>query len=115
MRAIAADALLVLGLTTMTLGVLGGFVMPDVYGRLHAASKAVALGVVSLLAAVALVGPPGTAFRGILVAAFIVMTTPVGAHAIARAAWRAGEPLEGESLVDESPGEKVHRAPEDEA
>src|SRR5918993_4763950 len=46
-----ADALVILGIAVMTLGVYGIIWMPDVYNKLHAASKVVFLGVISLLVA----------------------------------------------------------------
>ena len=49
--AVAADALVLLGLVVTTLGVVGMYRMPDVYTELHAASKAVVLGIVAFLGA----------------------------------------------------------------
>ena len=40
-----SDGLLLLGLLVMTLGVYGMIKMPDIYTRLHAASKSAFLGV----------------------------------------------------------------------
>ncbi len=97
-----ADALGVLGLLVMTLGVVGMFRFPDTYGRLHAASKAVPLGVASLVVAGALLGGAGNSGRSLLVAAFLLLTAPVSSHAIGRAARRAGEPMSGPRIVDES-------------
>jgi multicomponent Na+:H+ antiporter subunit G len=51
-----ADALVILGLWVMTVGVYGMIRMPDTYTRLHAASKAVFLGVISLCASSAVTG-----------------------------------------------------------
>ena len=96
------DGLVVLGLVVMTLGVLGTYRMPDAYTKLHAQSKAVALGVVFLLVAAMVRGELPTTLRGLLVAAFLLVTAPVSAHVVARAAWRAGEPMAGERVIDES-------------
>ena len=46
-----ADALVVLGVAVMTVGVYGVVRMPDIYTRLHAASKSVFLGVISFVIA----------------------------------------------------------------
>lgn len=86
----------------MTLGVLGVYRMPDAYTKLHAQSKAVAIGAVCLLAAAVLRGASPNALIGLLVAAFLLLTAPVSAHVIARAAWRRGEPMRGSAVVDES-------------
>lgn len=86
-----ADALVVLGIVVMTVGVFGLIRLPNTYARLHAASKVVSLGVVSLLLASTATGDPAIIFRVALIAAFLVVTTPVSAHVIARAAYRRKE------------------------
>lgn len=96
------DALIAVGLLVMTLGVLGVYRMPDAYTKLHAQSKAVALGVVCLLFAAVLRVETQNALLGLVVAAFLMLTAPVAAHVIARAARRQGEPMQGEAVVDES-------------
>lgn len=83
---IISDAFIVLGLAVMTIGVIGIFRMPDVYTKLHAASKSVFLGVCSLLIAVSFSGNPEIIARAALIGILLVFTTPVAAHEIARAA-----------------------------
>lgn len=102
MLAAAADALVVVGLLVCTLGVVGLFRMPDVYSQLHAASKAVVLGIGAFLIASLAGGDGAVAARVTLIAVFLVLTTPVGAHAIARAAHRRGTPMETPGARDES-------------
>ena len=97
-----ADALVVLGVIVMTLGVYGIIRLPDTFARLHAASKVVSLGVVSLLLASTVTGDPAVIFRVALIAAFLVVTTPVSAHVVARAAYLQGERMESRGAVDES-------------
>ncbi len=96
------DALVVLGVLVMTVGVYGIFRMPDVYTQLHAASKAVFLGVIVLL--VASVGTQDAAIvaRAVLIGVFLILTTPVAAHAVALAAYRQGERMETPGARDES-------------
>lgn len=110
--AFASDALVVLGLLVITLGVLGLFRMPDVYTQLHAAGKAVFLGLVALLVASLATGDSAIAARAALIAVFLILTTPVGAHVIARAAYRRGEPLRTPGAVDES-GSELNRPDDD--
>ena len=86
-----ADALVVLGMLVVTLGVYGLVRMPDIYVQLHAASKSVLLGVVSFALASIVTGERGIIFRVLLIAVLLLLTTPVAAHAIARAAYRSGE------------------------
>lgn len=100
--AIAADALVVLGLVVCTIGVLGLFRMPDVYAQLHAAAKAVFLGIVAFLLAAAAGGDGAVLARVVLIGVLVLFTTPVAAHVIARAAWRRGEPLRTPGALDES-------------
>jgi multicomponent Na+:H+ antiporter subunit G len=54
-----ADALVVLGVGIMTIGVYGVIRMPDLYTQLHAASKSVFVGVVSLCLASVVTGDAG--------------------------------------------------------
>ena len=85
-----------------TLGVVGLFRMPDVYTQLHAASKAVVLGIVAFLVASFAAGDGAVAARAALIGAFLLLTTPVAAHAIARAAHARGEPMRAPGARDES-------------
>lgn len=67
--------------------------MPDVYSRLSATSKAVSLGAALLLAAVAIdARESGVSVRAVAGMAFLLLTSPLAGHVLARAAWRAGEP-----------------------
>lgn len=97
-----ADALVVLGVFVMTVGVYGMIRMPDTYTRLHAASKVVFLGVISLLLASTATRNPDIVFRVVLIAAFLLLTTPVSGHVIARAAYLRGERIEAPGAIDES-------------
>lgn len=102
MSAWLADALVVLALAVMTIGVWGLQRMPDVYTQLHATSKAVFLGVIAILAATALDGDGAVLARTILIAAALILTTPVSAHVVAGAAYLRREPLLTPGAVDES-------------
>lgn len=97
MAAWVADALALLGLAVVTTAVVGVWRFPNVYTRVHAAAKAAVIGVQPLLAAAA-VADPATLPKAILVAGFLLLTTPVGSHAVVRAAHLIGEPLEPQAL-----------------
>ena len=97
-----ADALVVMGVLVMSLGVFGIFRMPDVYTRLHAASKSVVLGVIALALASIVTGEAAIVWRVLLIAAVLLLTTPVSAHAIARAAFVEGERMKTSGAIDES-------------
>jgi multicomponent Na+:H+ antiporter subunit G len=88
MSAWIADGLVLLGVAVMTIGVFGMFRMPDVYMKIHAVSEAVAVGVFSILAASLVTGDASIIYRIILIGALLLVTTPVSAHVIARAADR---------------------------
>jgi multicomponent Na+:H+ antiporter subunit G len=83
-----ADALVVLGVFLMTVGVYAAIRMPDTYTKLHSMSKAVFLGVVSLCASSVVTGDSRIILRAILIAAFLLLTTPISAFVIARAGRR---------------------------
>lgn len=86
----------------MTIGVYGMVWMPDTYARLHAAAKAVFLGVISLLIASTVTGDPAIILRAFLTGAFLLLTAPVSAHVIARAAYQRGEKMESSDATDQS-------------
>jgi multicomponent Na+:H+ antiporter subunit G len=98
-----ADGLVVLGVTIMTIGVYGTLRMPDVYTQLHAASKSVVLGVISLCLASVVTGDAAIIARVTLIAALLLLTTPVAAHAIGYGAYREEQRMETPGAVDESP------------
>jgi multicomponent Na+:H+ antiporter subunit G len=83
--------------------------MPDVFTRMQASTKASTLGLGCLLAGAALqFGDVASVILLLSVGAFLLLTTPVSAHVIARASYRAGIPLWSGTVLDErhreSPG-----------
>ncbi|MDL1872772.1 monovalent cation/H(+) antiporter subunit G [Deltaproteobacteria bacterium PRO3] len=96
---------MVLGTLLMGIAALGIFRLPDLFMRMHASSKAGALGVALQLLAVALYFDDLTvtvkAVVGIL---FFLLTAPVAAHMIGRAAYWVGVPLWEKSVLDELRG-----------
>ncbi len=97
------------GATLALLAGIGIVRMPDVFTRMQASTKASTLGLGCLLAALA-IRYPDTAIvvRAIAIGAFMMLTTAVAAHVIARAAARSGAPLWKGTLLDERP---VDQAP----
>lgn len=110
MRA-AAGVLVGVGVAFVLLGGIGLLRLPDVYARMHAATKAPSLGVACILAGTAalLSSPVGVA-KLLVAILFLFATAPVAAHAIGRAAYRAGVPLWEGTLYDELGG-RVDRPP----
>ena len=91
MLELIAYSLIVLGTLTITLGTIGLLRAPSIYTRLHAASKAISLGVVSYCLAGIMVSPDDMRMRLVLIALFLLLTTPVASHVIAQSAHRTGE------------------------
>ncbi len=99
-----SGALFILGATLALLAGIGVLRMPDVFTRMQASTKASTLGLGSLLAAAALRNPQlSFVVRSASIAAFMLLTTAVSAHVIARAAARSGAPIWKGTLVDERP------------
>lgn len=81
---------------------LGVLRMPDLMIRMHASTKAGTLGAGLILLAVAVhFGDVSVASRALAAIAFLLITAPVAAHMIGRAAYRTGVPLWEHSVVDE--------------
>ena len=98
----AAAILLLLGAGFTLLAALGVVRLPDLYTRMHAASKAGAVGGGLILLAVALHSQDAAvALRSVIGVIFILLTTPVAAHLLAKASYISGyRPCE-ETAVDE--------------
>ncbi len=90
-----------LGLAFDLFGCVGLVRLPDVYNRLQASTKCVTLGTSSiLLGTFLMVGFTAAGFKAILCTLFLLLTSPVAAHAIARGAHRSGVKLWEGSVVD---------------
>lgn len=86
-----AGIMLVVGAVFTLLASVGLLRLPDLYTRMHAASKAGAMGSGLMLLAIAVGAFDGpVALRAIAGFVFILLTTPVSAHLLARAAYKAG-------------------------
>ena len=96
-----ADALVMFGVLVITVSIYGLFRMPDIYTRLHAASKAVVMGVIPIALASAITLDPTITYRSVLIAAFLLITTPISSHAIGRAAYLRGVPMITCGAIDE--------------
>jgi multicomponent Na+:H+ antiporter subunit G len=98
----AAAILILVGATLCAIAALGILRLPDVYTRLHAASKAGPLGAGLILVGVGLsAADAGIIIRCVLGLLFLVLTSPVSAHLLARAALKTGiEPVSTTSIDD---------------
>ena len=95
---------------------LGVLRLPDIFIRMHASTKAGTLGCGLILAAVAVhFGETGIVARAIAAIVFVMLTAPVAAHMIGRAAYRTGVPLWQGTVIDELAGSERAPAPEEQA
>lgn len=101
-REIFFDVMLLVSCAVMTLGIIGIIRMPDVYTKLHGASKSVFLGVVLLCISASVIATPQMNMRLILIGVLVVLTTPFASHSIGRAAYVMHEEMETPGAVDES-------------
>ncbi|MBS9719863.1 monovalent cation/H(+) antiporter subunit G [Tianweitania sp. BSSL-BM11] len=99
---VAAILLLVGSIFTLT-AAIGLLRLPDVYSRMHAASKVGTLGSCVILLALAVVEADLTvATRVVAAITFFIITAPISAHLLARAALTAGYPLWEGSVRNET-------------
>lgn len=76
--------------------------MPDVFTRMQASTKASTLGLGCLLLGTAVqMGDLGAFIRVASIGAFVLLTTPVAGHVIARASYSADVPLWEGTVIDE--------------
>ncbi|KPC78442.1 MULTISPECIES: monovalent cation/H(+) antiporter subunit G [Streptomyces] len=98
----AGAVLVFLGAAICLLGVVGMVKLPDVLSRSHAATKPQTLGLLLVLAGVALRLRSGMDLATlVLIGFFQLMTSPVAAHLVARSAYRTGQVERGELLFDD--------------
>ena len=84
------------------LGAVGVLRMPDVFTRMQASTKASTLGLACLLIGAAVqLGDVASFIRVASIGAFVLLTTPVSGHVIARASYFSGVPLWKGTVLDE--------------
>ncbi len=100
MMQILGAVFILIGASFLFLGALGLIRMPDVYNRIQAGTKATTLGALSVLLGVAIYHPLWWS-KLLIIALFILLTSPVASSTLARAAYKVGltpyriEPTEG--------------------
>jgi multicomponent Na+:H+ antiporter subunit G len=91
-----------LGTLFILLAAIGMLRMPDFYTRTSVTTKAVTLGIGLILCGAALYFYDiAVTSRVIAIILFIILTAPVGAHMIGRAAYRSGNKLWDKSVMDD--------------
>lgn len=102
---IIISVLIVTGSLTMFLGALGVVRFPNALNRMHAASMAAPLGGACIMISVALfAAEPSVITKALAIIVFVLATSPVAGHAIARAAYISGVDLDPKTVRDDLAG-----------
>ncbi len=99
------QALILIGAFFYFLSTLDLIRMPDVYNRMQTSTKSATLGSLGVVVGVGLwaVGKGYSVAwisMTVIIAAFILLTNPISAHVLIKAAYEKGIPLWHESVVD---------------
>jgi multicomponent Na+:H+ antiporter subunit G len=94
-RAVLAVLLLVAGVGFITIASIGVARLPDVFQRMHAATKAGGIGTSLVLLGVLVAGGVARPLTGVLTIVFMLITLSVASQLLARAAYLSGAPIEG--------------------
>ncbi len=90
-----------IGVTFDGLGCLGLLRMPDMYNRLQTSTKCVTFGTCGILLGIFMLkGFTGFGVKALVGIPFLLLTSPVAAHALARGAHIFGVKLWDKSVVD---------------
>lgn len=102
---IISGVFLLLGSLFILLSAVGLLRMPDLFIRMSATTKASTLGIGLVLIGTAVFwGDIGIAARAVSIIIFLLLTAPVAAHIIGRAAYFDKVPLWGKTHIDELKG-----------
>lgn len=109
MTNLLTSLVLLSGALFMLFAAIGALRMPDLPMRMHATTKAGALGSGLIMLAVAIFyGSASVTARSFAIVLFIMLTAPVAAHVLARAGYFVGVPLWKKIVKDELKG-RYHR------
>jgi len=101
MTDIIANIFIIIGITFDLFGCIGLVRMPDIYNRLQTSTKCVTLGTCGILLGVLVkFGLSAAGVKSLLCIIFILLTSPVAAHALARGAHKSGVKLWDKSVCD---------------
>lgn len=95
MRVTIAAVLLAVGVTFIGIASLGVARLPDVFQRMHAATKAGSIGTSLVVLGVLVAGGVARPLTGVLTIGFMLLTLSVASQLLARAAYLSGAPIEG--------------------
>ena len=95
MRAGVAVLLMVAGVAFIAIAALGVARLPDVFQRMHAATKAGGIGTSLVVLGVLVAGGVARPLTGVLTILFMLLTLSVASQLLARAAYMSGATLRG--------------------
>jgi len=84
---------------------IGMIRMPDLYNRLQAATKTSTLGAMLTLLGIGVIWPANF-FKIVVLIVFVLLTSPITGHALARSGYISGVPLYEKTVVDKYAGQK---------
>jgi multicomponent Na+:H+ antiporter subunit G len=94
-RPVAAALLLASGVAFIAVASLGVARLPDVFQRMHAATKAGGIGSSLVVLGVLVAGGAARPLTGVLTIVLMLLTLSVASQLLARAAYMSGAPLHG--------------------
>jgi multicomponent Na+:H+ antiporter subunit G len=98
---IVSAILMLAGAMIAVIAAVGLHRLPDVYARMHVATKPATLGITLCLAGAAVRVDGSTATKLVLAIVFQLVTTPAAGHLLGRAAHAARAELSEHTVVDE--------------
>ena len=94
-RIAVAAVMLAAGVAFIGIASLGVARLPDVFQRMHAATKAGGIGTSLVVLGVLIAGGVARPMTGVLTILFMLLTLSVASQLLARAAYLSGAPIEG--------------------
>jgi multicomponent Na+:H+ antiporter subunit G len=99
---VAAEVAILAGSLLVAVAAIGLHRFDDVFARLHAAGKATSLAFLLVSIGALAHGLPARAAGELVLASVVLLvTTPVGVHVLADAAYRCGDQLSSSTTIDE--------------
>lgn len=109
---VIAGTLMAIGALLALIAGIGLQRFPDVFARMHAATKPATLGLALVLTGACFRMPDaGAVVKLLLVVVLQFITAPIGSHLVGRAAYRAGTELSRATAIDELAGREETTGP----
>ena len=96
----AGLTLIAIGIAFLLVAAIGLIRLSDPLQRMHSATKAGTLGTALVVIGAMMIGDVARPMTGVLTILFLLLTLPIGAQLLGRAAYLSGAPMEG---IDDDP------------